>query len=287
MQNSPINPLNVIAKYQQIAVHYDQHAVLQKQIADELLSRLDLINIPVERILDLGCGTGNAIKPLCKAFPKAKLCVVDVSKSMLKLAKKNKPWFRKCDFIQCQAEALKLQDNTFDCVISNLLLQNCNDPDLIFSEVQRVTRENGLFSFSTLGPDSFKELRAALLLADIAKHELTFGHLTDMHDLGDALLRSGLREPVMDVDVYTLSFSRFEDLFEELNATGNILQEFAAEEIMLVDKFYPRKDEHGNYLLTVEIVYGQAWAGDGKSRVRTPDEVHFPLDKLLTRSKSE
>ena len=285
MQTTPINSQNVIAKYQQIAMHYDQHAVFQKQIAEELLSRLDLINIPVKRVLDLGCGTGNTIQPLCKAFPKAKLCFVDASENMLKLAKKNKPWFRKCDFIQGQAEALKLQDSTFDCVISNLLLQNCNDPDLIFSEVQRITRENGLFSFSTLGPDSFKELRAALSAADIAKHELTFGHLTDMHDLGDALLRAGLREPVMDVDIFTLSFSRFEDLFEELNATGNILQDFTTAEIKALDEFYPRKDEHGNYLLTVEVVFGQAWAGDGKSRVRTPDEVHFPLDQLLTRSK--
>ncbi len=284
MQITPTNPQNVIARYQQIAEHYDQHAVLQKQISEELLSRLDLINIPVNRALDLGCGTGNTVQPLCKAFPKAKFCFVDASENMLKIAKKNKPWLRKCDFIQSQAHELKLKDGTFDCVISNLLLQSCDDPDLIFSEVQRVTRENGLFSFSTLGPDSFKELRAALTAADIAKHELTFGHLTDMHDLGDALLRAGLREPVMDVDIFTLSFSRFEDLFKELNATGNILQDFSSDEIAALDKFYPHKDEQGDFLLTVEVVFGQAWAGDGKSRVRTPDEVHFPLNQLVKRS---
>ena len=284
MQTTPTNSQNVLAKYQQIAEHYDQHAVLQKQIAEELLSRLDLINIPVKQVLDLGCGTGNTVQPLCKAFPKAKLCFVDSSGNMLKLAKKNKPWFRKCDFTQSQAHELRFHDDTFDCVISNLLLQNCNDPDLIFSEIQRVTRENGLFSFSTLGPDSFKELREALLAAEITKHELTFGHLTDMHDLGDALLRAGLREPVMDVDIFTLSFSRFEELFKELNATGNILQDFTADEIKTLGKFYPRKDEQGDFLLTVEVVFGQAWAGDGKSRVRTPDEVHFPLDQLIKRS---
>ena len=285
MQTSPINSQTIHAKYDEIAQHYDQHAVLQNLIAKELLSRLDLINIPIQRVLDLGCGTGNTVKSLSKIFPKAQLCFADSSKKMLKLAKKNKLWFKKYNFIECRAEELLYQDNSFDCVISNLLLQNCTDPDQVFTQVQRVTRENGLFSFSTLGPDSFKELRAALSAAKINKHELVFGHLTDMHDIGDALLRAGMREPVMDVDIHTLQFSNFSILFNELNLTGHILQAFDEAEIAKIAQNYPRTSPDADFEITFEVVYGQTWAGDGKSKSRTPEEFNFPVDKLIKRKK--
>ena len=285
MQTSPIDFQTIQAKFQEIAQQYDRHAVLQNLIADELLSRLELINIPVEQVLDLGCGTAHSLKSLSKTFPMAKLCFVDASENMLKLAKKNKPWFKKYAFIQSRAEELNYPDNYFDCVISNLMLQNCADPDQVFAQVQRVTRENGLFSFSTLGPDSFKELRSAMTAAKIAINDLAFGHLTDMHDIGDALLRSGMREPVIDVDIHTLQFDCFYNLFNELHSTGHILQNFSETEIEQIAQNYPRETADADYEITFEVVYGQTWAGDGKSKSRTPEEFQFPLENLIKRNK--
>ncbi len=285
MHTSSINSQTIQAKYEEIAHQYDQHAVLQNLIADELLSRLELINIPVAQVLDLGCGTAHSLKTLSKTFPKAKLCFTDASEKMLRLAKKRKPWFKKIDFIHCQAEDLSYADNSFDCVVSSLLLQNCVDPDQVFKQVQRVLRENGLFSFSTLGPDSFKELRLALSDAKIDSHDLAFGHLTDMHDIGDALLRAGMREPVVDVDIHTLQFDTFHSLFNELHATGHILQTFTDTQIQHIAQNYPRQTTGSSYEISFEVVYGQTWAGDGKSKSRTPQEFQFPLDGLITRKK--
>lgn len=284
MQTSKIDFQTIHAKFQEIAQQYDQHAVLQNLIADELLSRLELINIPVKQVLDLGCGTGYSIKSLSKTFPKAKLCFVDASEIMLKLAKKNKPWFKQYAFVQSRAEELNYIDNSFDCVISNLMLQNCADPDQVFTQVQRVTRENGLFTFSTLGPDSFKELRSAMTAAKITINDLAFGHLTDMHDIGDALLRSGMREPVIDVDIHTLQFNNFYNLFNEIHSTGHVLQNFNEAEIEQIAQNYPRESGHADYVITFEVVYGQAWAGDGKSKSRTPEEFQFPLENLIKRN---
>lgn len=289
MSSSLLNLNNVLYIFEQNAFQYNEHAVLQRLVDDELLSRLEIISLDVKTVLNLGCGTGRNSKALAKHFPKARLNLLDRSGAMLKLAKKNKPWFRKVDYCQNEATNLPIKDSSLDVVISNLMLQCCHEPDAIFREVQRVTRANGLFTFSTLGPDSFKELRVAFTSAGINLDELAFGHLTDMHDVGDALGRAGLREPVLDVDVYTLTFSSFAELWQELTATGNIFQIVSAEEQMLLAKHYPLNEsaENGNHAfeITFEVVYAQAWAGDGVSKARTPDEVHIPITNIGGRSK--
>ena len=42
----------------------------------------------------------------------------------------------------------------------------------------------------------------------------------DMHDLGDALVRAGLAEPVMDVERYTLTYDDVRGLMRDLKAIG-------------------------------------------------------------------
>jgi len=242
---------NINYSYSHIANNYAQYAFLHQKAADELLSRLDLIQIDIHEVLELGCGVGNSVRALSKQFPKSKLSFVDSSSDMLKIA--------------------------------NLMLQDCLNPDDIFKEVQRITRENGLFTFSTFGPDSFKELRSAAEASKLSYDSRIFGHLTDMHDLGDALLRSGLREPVMDVDIFTLSFSSIEALLSELTGSGCVKHIFNAQEISSLSKNYSKIDDDDHFHITFEVVYGQAWAGDGISRVRSPEEVHFSIDQIGLR----
>ncbi len=91
---------------------------------------------------------------------------------------------------------MPLPDASFDLVFSNLMLPWCEDIDAVFAEVARVLKPRGLFTFTTFGPDTLVELRAAWRAADDASHVHPF---TDMHDLGDGLVRAGFAEPVLDV----------------------------------------------------------------------------------------
>jgi malonyl-CoA O-methyltransferase len=47
-----------------------------------------------------------------------------------------------------------------DLAVSNLMLQWC-DLDLAFAEIRRVLKPDGFVSFTTFGPDTLRELRAA------------------------------------------------------------------------------------------------------------------------------
>lgn len=280
---SLFNLHNINKLYTEIAASYDEYAILSRLCDEELLARLDLININVKNLLSLGCGSAQNTKALLHRFPKINLHLLDQSEAMLALAKKQKPWFKKINYIKACAEEMEIEKNSIDLVISNLMLPSCQEPDLVLGNVQTILRENGLFTFTTLGPDSFKEMRQAIHSAGISLHKNAFGHLTDMHDVGDALGRAGFIEPVLDVDIHTLTFSGFQELWKELSSTGCIFQSFTEIEIAKIQNNYPVRNlgtAQACFPVTFEIVYAQAWAGDGINRARTPEEFSISLSSI-------
>src|ERR1700756_4888931 len=116
---------------------------------------------------------------------------------------------------------LPFADASVDVVVSSLMLQWCDPPDTAFAEIRRVLKPDGLVAFSTLGPDTLRELRTAWSEADgssnIHNH---VNHFTDMHDVGDALVRAGLSEPVLDVDRMQVTYADALALMRDLKAIG-------------------------------------------------------------------
>src|SRR3989304_163204 len=88
-------------------------------------------------------------------------------------------------------------------VWSNLALAWAADPPAALSELARVLEPRGLLMFSTYGPDTLQELRGAFAGIDGYAHVHRF---IDMHDLGDMLVAAGFADPVMDMEVMTLSY---------------------------------------------------------------------------------
>ena len=88
-------------------------------------------------------------------------------------------------------------------------------PHQVLQEVHRVLRGGGLFMFSTLGPDTLRELRSADPRGAAGTHRLA-----DMHDVGDALVRQGFADPVMDMEHLTLTYPDVGALLQELRASG-------------------------------------------------------------------
>jgi malonyl-CoA O-methyltransferase len=165
---------------------------------------------------------------------------------------------------------------------SNLALHWHARPDLVFPEWQRVLKVNGLLMFSTFGPDTLRELRAAYREAErtlgIAPEPHTIDFV-DMHDLGDMLVESGFEIPVMDQEVLTITYKSPESLFADVTRWGAYPFERAfdagrADAQALRGAVYGalealRRDD-GSIPLTFEVIYGHAW----KAVPRTTAEGH-------------
>jgi len=283
-----LDPGHVRRSFSRAATRYDAVAVLQSRVRDELLARLDVVRLQPAAVLDLGTGTGHAAAALKRRYRSSMVVALDHAEGMLREARQRQTLLRRFGRVCADAVRLPLRDGSVDLVFSNLMLHWCNDPDAAFRECRRVLRHGGLLTFTTFGPDTLVELRRAWSAADSHTHVNRF---VDMHDLGDALVRCGLAEPVMDVERFTLTYAEVRDLMLDLKAMGarnanagrpRGLTGKAALGRMVAAYETMRRD--GRLPATCEVVYGQAWCPQGPAPVRqAPGEVVVPLARLRRR----
>ena len=252
---------------------YDSAAVLQVRVRAELLDRLRWIGVEPTHVLDLGCGTGDGARQLKRRYPRAFTLALDIAPGMLREAGRRSRFFRRFERVCGDAYRLPLGDGSIDLVFSNLLLQWCDAPDEVLAEIRRVLRPGGFLSFSTLGPDTLGELRAAWKAADTTSHVNSF---LDMHDVGDALTRAGFAEPVLDVERFTLSYADVLALTRDLKTIGaHNVTSGRSRGLTGRGKWRAMTDGYETFRrderlpATYEVIYGAAWnreAGTGGER---------------------
>ena len=263
-----LNRQHIRRRFERAAATFDESDFVHSVTRDGLLTRLEPLLIDALTVVDLGAATGTANRALEKRFKGASVVSVDIAHGMLKKAREKKRWLSKGAFAQASADALPFPDESIDVVFSNLLLPWANDPAIIFAEIARVLRKGGVFTFATLGPDSLQEISRAWGSIDDIAHVNRF---QDMHDIGDGLVKAGLRDPVLDVDRLSVSYTNSARLFADLTAVGarNALNQralsltgkqrygamVAALDNMAVD---------GNITLDLELVFGHCWGAGPK-----------------------
>jgi malonyl-CoA O-methyltransferase len=270
--------------FDRAAQTYDHVAVLQRTVAERMAERLRYVKFTPALILDAGCGTGYGRQLMRAHYKPARLIELDISLGMLRMARGTRPWWRRllpadgADYVCGDLEALPLQAGSINLAWSNLALQWCNDLDAAFAGVRRVLAPDGLFMFSTFGPDTLKELRQAFGRVDGHTHVSRF---QDMHDIGDALARAGFAEPVMDMEHFTLTYEDVAGLMRDLkalgahNATRGRAQGLSGKTAWReMEAGYEKLRRDGRLPATYEVVYGHAWAPnqlpDGRQVVRMP-----------------
>jgi len=284
-----IDKSRVRDSFDRAAETYDAAAVLQKFVRTEMLSRLDLVAMQPTRILDAGCGTGHASAALMKKYPKAELVSLDLALGMLwktqlvnaSLANRIKRVFGQAqqNLLCADIEQLPLADASVDMIFSNLAIQWCNDLDAAFAGMHRVLRTDGLLTFSTLGPDTLKELRAA---SKTDSERVSVSRFFDMHDIGDALVRAGFSAPVLDVERVVLTYENAIDVMRDLKAIGahnaadgrrRGLQ--GRDFLKKITANYEQFRREDKLPATFEVVYGHAWKPVSRPKTKIDLEAGF------------
>ena len=104
-------------------------------------------NVRGKTILCLGCGAGEECAHL-KSLGAKKVIGVDISKSLINIAKKN---FPDIEFKIMDMEKLKFSQS-FDIVYSSLVLHYVKDWTKVLNKVKKILKKNGILLFSTHNP---------------------------------------------------------------------------------------------------------------------------------------
>ncbi len=285
-----LNKQRVSEDFSKAAKTYDAAAVVQQEICDRALERLQMLKLKPSMILDIGSGTGKSVRGLQAQFPQSQVIASDISLSMLLQAQQSHNSPRQATpSICCDAEHLPFKDESFDLIFSTSTLQWCEDLHQVFAVCSRILKTDGVLIFTSFGPDTLKELRQSWLQVDTKNHVHNF---IDMHHIGDLLLENHYADPVVDMEVITLEYQQVRQLLHDLKDTGS-RGKFSTggnnvfTGLMGKDKFRQFEAAYEAYrqlngLLpaSYEVIYGYARKPPANKHNRSNTEIYIPVDQI-------
>lgn len=153
-----IDRATIKKNFSRYARYYDRYSTIQNLCGVRLISKIETNGF--EKILDVGCGTGNYTKLLREKFPMATIRAIDISPAMIEVAKE-KLQGEKIEFIAADGETINLE-NRFDLISSNATFQWFKDLEKTLLIYRSLLSKRGIILFSTFGPLTFCELDGAL-----------------------------------------------------------------------------------------------------------------------------
>ena len=296
MAESELDFAEVRRAFDHAAASYDAHAVLQREVCDRLLERLEFTALQPGRVLDVGTGTGYGLAHLRARYAESELCALDIAPGMLDAARARLPqptWGQRAlqrlaprpshaTHLMCaDMERLPLAPNSMNLVWSSLALQWAHDLEATLTGFHHVLAPGGLLMFATFGPDTLKELRAAFSAIDDAPHVNRF---IDLHDIGDMLIHAGFASPVMEMEMLTLTYADLKTLMRDLKGIGAHNAATTRRRGLLgksawarLEQAYESHRHEGRLPATFEVIYGHAWAGDKTQRADGRQVIQFAI----------
>ena len=131
-----------------------------------IFGKLLLDHVPLRkgmRILDLGCGTGFPLFELAHRLdPISKLTGIDTWETAVERANWKKSQYRlpNVEIIRCDAAKMPFHDKEFDLIVSNLGLNNFDNPQAVIRECYRVVKRPGRICLTTNLEGHFMEFYA-------------------------------------------------------------------------------------------------------------------------------
>jgi malonyl-CoA O-methyltransferase len=249
-------------RFERSAGTYAAASRLEAEVGARMLERLDYMKIAPRRVLDAGSGPPQRL--LGERYPKAQVVALDFSLEMLRSARSWRDFFRRNRSICGDLERLPLAAGSVDLVWSNMALHWLAEPLAALRELHRVLAPEGLLMFSTLGPDTLKELRAAA-------GEARVHAFIDMHDLGDMLVECGFSAPVMDMEILQIAYGDADALLADLRRSGQTSARLDRPRGLAGRRFAValRSALGAAPRASFEVVYGHAW----KAAPRTVEDA--------------
>jgi malonyl-CoA O-methyltransferase len=167
--SQPVSRVRVARNFAQKAASYEEHARVQRRVAERLIALLAAAPIGPGPVLEVGCGTGLLSRPLAALRPASLLVVSDLAHPMTRRAAGS---LEQSLAVDADAAALPFAGGRFALLASSSVYQWVNCLPSALAEAGRVLAPGGLLALAMFGGRTLWELRESHRLAtrDCAPH---------------------------------------------------------------------------------------------------------------------
>lgn len=180
--------MNIQKAYNDWSETYDTDENLTRDL-DQKVTREALADLHFKSILEIGCGTGKNTSFLAQIGESVH--AVDFSQGMIEKAKEKVPAENVRFSMMDITQKWNIENQSFDLIVCNLVLEHMEDLSFIFSEAARVLKVKGRFLINELHPFKQYEGKKARFYMDEETIEVeAFVH--HISDFLDAATKDGL-----------------------------------------------------------------------------------------------
>ena len=132
----------VTEEYNRLATIYDNR--WDNYLSNSLSFLINWAEIPPEAaILDVACGTGEFAKLLLAKNPQQQITGIDISESMLEIAKEKLQAYSNANLYNTSVTSLPFADESFDIVVCASAFHYFASPQLALAQMKRVLKPQG------------------------------------------------------------------------------------------------------------------------------------------------
>ena len=143
------------------AATYDEHADLQRGVAERLAGLLPQLAAP--RVLELGCGTGLFSRHLLARYPDGTFLLTDLAPSMVEQCRRNLADTDKQRVsFDIMDAARPTAEGPFDLIATSMTLHWLADPVAALATLRRRLAPGGVLIYASISGKSFPEWREVL-----------------------------------------------------------------------------------------------------------------------------
>ncbi|MDP2698386.1 methyltransferase domain-containing protein [Thalassospira sp.] len=189
------------------------------ETAERLADRLDDTVRTFPLALDLGCHGGELGQIIGRRGGIETLFQADLSERYARTARKNNGH----NSLVANEEYLPVAEGSLDAILSNLSLHWVNDLPGMLVQARRALKPDGLFLACMFGGDTLRDLRDALMTAEMEQEggaSPRISPFVDIRDAGALLQRSGFALPVADCDDIVIDYPDALKLMRDLSGMG-------------------------------------------------------------------
>lgn len=204
--------------FDRAAHRYDQSAKLQQQVANYLIELVKQHKTTAAVTLDIGCGTGQVTEAMCELFPQGDVLGLDFSRRMLaqtktRLALKGFA----AELICADADHPPFISNSFDLIVSSLMLQWSNDLGSTLKSYQSMLKDDGKMIFNTFTDGTLTEVKQSWRAVDEQAHTSQFLTKQDLHSIVES---AGFSHVEILYDTITMTYPSVREMITEMKQIG-------------------------------------------------------------------